>query len=201
MKTLIEILLPDVKAWTGGSYRHKSLGKYFHVPVEPPLTIQETKDKVLRVIRHSEFTDVVFDKLIEEGFTGCDFLLTKAQFHELAVAEFASWIATAGGLPAPGGLVNHVTGNRFHRWALKGQLVLGIRFWVEDMMEDNQWKVEFGWRVRVERMDQQKLKVSKIRQEAAQSIAQSHEVYTELEIGEPDAGETEKVRQRVRSEE
>lgn len=186
----IEQAFPDV-SWTGGhsSPIHRSWMNSFHMPVGG----KRSYGKVMTVMAHSQTGQMLWD-VLQETFTGCEWLLTGEEFEQLMLVDVWRHMNDKGDSASKGKIKNPRTGNVFHRLMLRDHMVGGIRFWVSDFTD----AMSIGFRFRVAVIDETQ---SDARVGARQKVAEAQAEYPEmvelLGLSEPSDAERAKAKAMI----
>lgn len=157
--------------WTGGSHIHRSLSsKVYHC-----------KEVTLRGVLKGMIETNVPTKLwsfLQHRFHNCEWLLSAHEFFAIMIQDVHGWLGGNGSSVTPKMLKNPATGNIFHRIALFGNIVCGIRFWAED------GKVYYRFRLEEQKEEDNKTR-STTRIHAEKALKALEQLIVELEIKEP----------------
>ncbi len=188
----ISLTFPGVP-WTGGSNIHKSLAGGLN-----GLDLENTR-RIMNMLLKDQVGSQIWEKL-QQHFAKCEWLVSEEEFVALFLNDVYRWLKGGKSSKSPKMLRNPQTGNRFHRVALHGDIVGGVRFWAG-------WGIgnghDLGFRFRLEKLAKKEEEETRrtIRESAVEAVQAVEEMIVELAISEPQTEtETEKAKVRVKIE-
>jgi hypothetical protein len=114
-------------SWTGGSHIHKSVyGEVTNIPF-----CKGKQQEVLAKLFSGEYANKLYEKLTTT-FDTFEFLISRREFTVIFLDDVLRYLQGLGDRQDESKLVNFNTGNVFNLIARDGELVAGIRFWVND---------------------------------------------------------------------
>lgn len=157
---------------------------------------------VMRVLVRSEYHKSILKCITQIPLAGCEWLHTEAELSKLVYyLSYRSLQNTKPGLRGKR-IINPSTGNVFIPVALKGDIVLGIRFWAG--ASEGYGAFCLGFRIRFVAFKEEIKERSKAKQavqemsELAESVAELKDAITYMEIAEPIQEEESDLRVRIR---
>ena len=138
-------------------------------------------------------------KMVQRRVGSMEFLLDEQTFANLFLVDVDRNLQGKPTSISPNRIQNPVTGNLFHRIALKPPFVGGVRFWAEDSYGSTQ----IGFRFRIVRLENEDDEVN-VREEArvrSEEVLKDIDVVYEdmMDIQEPPKQATEHVKQLVKN--
>lgn len=180
-------LFPDV-GWTGGSDIHVSfaMNTCFGSPPEPLV--------ILKILSQKNAGPTIW-RMLNKKFGKFEWLMTGEEFTSVFMVDCNNHLYGQGDSASRKKLTNPMTGNRFHRIALLGDTVGGVRFWCD--MEGPYLNI--GFRFRIERQDEEEEETRRrAREEVFEALGAAEEVMASLlEIGEPPKEKTTEISQFI----
>lgn len=172
----IESIFKNVP-WTGGSEIHRSLASGGTVPFN-----SDQHNELMFMLTKHKIAESIWEHL-QQFFGEAEFLMSKDEFTHLVMVDFSRHMRGLGDLDSDQKLQNPVTGSRFHRIALSGDLVCGIRFWCDPASGITY----IGYRFRVEALDEDEDRVRVRMRETLDAVEECMEELNELimDIKEP----------------
>lgn len=180
-------LFPNVP-WTGGSDIHVSLARDVYLPAGDP------KATIL-LLRKANVTGAVW-KLLQGNFAAfSEWLITGPEFGNLMLVDCWRHLNGQPDSSSENKLINPCTGSRFHRIALAGDLVGGIRFWCD--YEYGGKKANFGFRFRIEQQSEEEERTRQRTRETVEQVSEEMEAISEMlfDVAEPHEEAVTKVRE------
>lgn len=177
---------PHVK-WTGQSHIHRSLAGDISMKKKQNQSINQ----IMSDVHHSAIGLALWDFLLGK-FGDMDWQVSAEEFRAIILVDVARHLNHEGDTQDPTKIKNPNTGNVFHRLAIRGDIVGGVRIW-------HQNELTFGFRFRLAQMsvpDKQHVPVI-ARQKAISSIKMQESVIKKYTIAEPSVEEVKKLRESV----
>jgi hypothetical protein len=174
--TVASKAFPNVD-WLGNSDIHVSVAFSATLPLgdsKAVIAILEKAGVASNIYRH-----------LNKKFEGLTWLLEPAEFDAVFMVDCYNHLRGKSDSRSPNKLKNPMTGNYFHRIALKDDLVCGIRFWCDKGWGDDE--VHFGFRFRIQRLDEEEEDTRRrTRDEALEAVEQLEQVHDFIfEMEEP----------------
>lgn len=120
---------------------------------------------------------------LQDRFGSMEWLITGEGFKNLFFVDISRHLKGVGDSPSAHKLKNPETGNRFHRIALIGNLVGGVRFWAKGTDSSH---VHVGYRFRIEKQNENEEKTRDRAMREQEEIKQEAiEIMAELDLKEP----------------
>ena len=176
----IEALFPSTH-WTGGSGIHKSLAQGYDLD-------SDESRKIMKELLNDEVGYKIWD-ILHANFGACEWLVDKEEFNAIFMQDVYGHIQGKGSSISPKMLKNPTTGNKFHRIALIGDIVGGVRYW---MYHDSVW---FRFRLEAQKESEEKTRKT-IKNTAEEAIMNLSDIVEFIECGEPEVSKV-KVRAKV----
>lgn len=163
--------------WTGGSDIHRSLANGGVAPFS-----QDQHNELMYMLSKAKIGEHIWGT-IQKYFGEAEFLVSMAEFSQLAMVDFSRHMRGLGDIESDQKLTNPHTGNRFHRIALAGDIVCGIRFWCDPYGD----QTAVGYRFRVEALDEEEERTRVRMRETMEAVTTEVEVLEEamFEVKEP----------------
>lgn len=179
-ESMITSVFPDVP-WTGASSIHRSLARGGSLQYGA-----SDHDLLMALLDTYKYWGSVWDH-VQKFFGSAEFLLSKDEFSHLTMVDSSRHMRGMGDIDSDQKLLNPNTGNRFHRVALAGDLVIGIRVWCDP----EGGFTHIGFRVRVEALDEDEERTRVRMRETMEHVAVEMEVITETIFDIPEPQEDE----------
>lgn len=173
-------LFPQVE-WLGQSDIHVSIARGGEINIHPKNWKEAMALLAQKNVGHSIL------RTLNKHFDGLIWLVSPEEFVNLFLVDCYRHL---NGLPdseSERKLVNPFTGNKFHRIAIRDNLVFGIRFWCDPLGE----RIVLGFRFRLELQNEEEDETRRrAREVAAEANDQIEEVLDSfMEIKEPSSEE------------
>jgi len=124
-----------------------------------------------------------FSETIMSKFSKMEFLISSIDLQEIMLGDIYKYLTNSYTLGGRGTLKNPVTGNYFHKIAVMGNLVGGVRAWAYTIGD----RLVIGFRFRLEkRVDT----TAALRGTIEEEVKEANEVTTSITISEPYEEET-----------
>lgn len=178
--------------WHGRSHIHVSVCKDITVNHEDPMVVFKAAYKLKLA------TDIW--RKLQHRFKSFEWLLKQAQFEDRAYVDWYQHAKGMGDTQDESKLRNPETGNVFHRVALSEEhnLVAGVRFWCDEASVPG--LVEFGWRFRIQALEEESEKVRvRVAEQAVADRIKVEEIEVELNAAPlKETAQTEEVKVKLR---
>ncbi|QIN95297.1 hypothetical protein DLP3_134 [Stenotrophomonas phage vB_SmaS_DLP_3] len=181
----IESQFPGVK-WNGSSSIHRSICGNFGIDQEIG-SIGEAM-----AIIHKSAMGLALWNYLQGKFGEMDWQVVAEEFRAIILMDTYRHLNGEGDTKNPQKLRNPATGNVFHRLAIKGDIVGGVRIW-------HNHGLNFGFRFRLAGMDKDDHQSVPLiaRKKAEDSIKLAKELVQKFNIPEPTVEEETKIRKHV----
>lgn len=170
--------------WTGASSIHRSHASGTTLSVSD-------KKKAAYMVKHTKYGSIITEYIKTKVINGLgsnkniEWLLNDDELRDLVVVDSVHHINGDPDVESRRKLSNPVTGNRFHRLALIDGVVLGVRFWFDEVVDGT---YEAGLRIRFELYEpDQEEDIRASVEELRASLGHEIEIITEdlVDVAEP----------------
>ncbi|ATS92327.1 hypothetical protein DLP05_136 [Stenotrophomonas phage vB_SmaS_DLP_5] len=181
----IESQFPGIK-WNGRSHIHRSICGNFGMDQQ-----YDSLGQAMELV-HKSAMGLALWNYLQQKFGEMDWQVVAEEFRAIILVDVYRHLNGEGDTKTPQKIRNPVTGNVFHRLAIKGDIVGGVRIW-------HNGGLNFGFRFRLAGMDKDDhTSVPLIaRKKALDSIKMAEEVVKKFNIAEPTVEEETKIRKHV----
>lgn len=175
-------LFPGV-VWTGGSEIHASLATSNYLPIDPAEV-----NLIMHMLAQYKIGSKIWS-ICQRNFGEMSWEVSEEEFVKLFLVDSRHHLLGEPDSQFGETLVNPVTGNRFHRMALLGDVVGGVRFWADPA----EMGVLVGFRFRCEALDEDANEVHTRIRRTIEEVETDFEIINEgfFDVKEPSNSQTQ----------
>lgn len=183
---------PDVQ-WMGGSDIHVSIAWNAAMPFD-----SQTQSKELLSLLEKQNVGLAIYRSLHKKFKDLVWIISPDEFNAIFLVDCYNHMHSKSDSRSPGKIKNPHTGNYFHRVAVIGDLVCGVRFWCDPYTEG---ETMLGFRFRIQGLDEAEDETRRrSRGEAIEAVEAMEQLETYMmDVAEPPQSKVKQVETAIQT--